>query len=190
MSEDTKKVKTRATYQRVYYLSNKERIKNARSKRYQNDNEFRDRINLQRRKSRNLKNMDSYQSIGSIKEEEVDILEDCMMKVMSPNQSKSHICKMYSITGVAMRIRVDKKRLEHLIYQGKVPRARYRNIKGWRVYTEYELKILMRAFARFRKQATLNNYKFRFTKEMADYINLKFSKLVGGIPTDMYTNEG
>lgn len=190
MSEDTTKVENRSSYQREYYLKNKERIKNARCKRYKNDNEFRDRINLQRRKSRNLKNMDSYQSVAIPKQEEVDVLEDCMMKVMSADQSKSHVCKMYSITAVAMRLRIDKKRLEHLIYQCKVPRARYRNLKGWRVYTEYELNILVRAFARFRKQATLKNYKFRFTKEMADYINLKFSKLVGGIPTDMYTDEG
>ena len=79
MSEDTKKVESRSSYQREYYLKNKERIKNARCKRYKNDNQFRDRINLQRRKSRNLKNMDSYQSIETVKEEEVVVLEDCMI---------------------------------------------------------------------------------------------------------------
>ena len=43
------------------------------------------------------------------------------------------------------------------------------------------MNILIRAFAKFRKQATLN-YKFRVTKGLCEYVHEKFDELVGGIP--------
>jgi len=190
MSEDVQ-TKSRKGYQREYYLKNKERILSHRKKRFQNDEEYRNRVNRQRRTARLRKEQDSYQSAPELpSNEEVEVEYNCMMKVLSADQTKGHVCKMYTITAVAMKLKLDKKRLEHLIYQRKIPRALYRNPQGWRVYTQYQVDILVRAFKRFRKQATLNNYKFRVTKELCQYVEEKFSNLVGGVPASEYTEEG
>lgn len=189
MSEDNQ-TQSRSSYQRDYYLKNKQRILNRRKKMYQNDEEYRKKINKQRRTARLRKEQDSYQSAPALpKNEEVEVEYNCEMKVLSADREKSHICKMYTITAVAMKLRLDKKRLEHLIYLRKIPRALYRNANGWRMYTEYEMNILVKAFAKFRKQATLNNYKFRVTQDLCVYIRTKFDVLVGGIPADKFTNE-
>lgn len=190
MSEDIQP-KNRSSYQRDYYLKNKERILSRRKKLYQNDDEYRNKVNKQRRTARLRKEQDSYQSAPTLpKNEEVEVEYNCMMKVLSADKTKSHICKMYTITAVAMKLKVDKKRLEHLIYLRKIPRALYRNANGWRMYTEYQMNILIRAFAKFRKQATLNNYKFRVTKGLCEYVHEKFDELVGGIPPKKFTEEG
>ena len=190
MSEDTQ-TQNRSSYQREYYLKNKQRILSRRKKMYQNDENYRNKVNKQRRTARLRKEQDSYQSAPSLRtNEEVEVEYNCVMKVLSADKTKSHICKMYTITAVAMKLKLDKKRLEHLIYLRKVPRALYRNPKGWRMYTEYELALLIRAFGKFRQKATLNNYRFRVTQELVDYVEEKFSTLVGGIPEDKFTEEG
>lgn len=189
MSEDNQ-TKNRSSYQREYYLKNKERILKRRQNLYTNSEEYRKKINRQRRTARLRKEQDSYQSAPSLpSNEEVEVEYNCIMKVLSADKTKSHVCKMYTITAVAMKLKLDKKRLEHLVYLRKVPRALYRNANGWRMYTEYQMEILVRAFAKFRKQATLNNYKFRVTKDLCDYIHAKFETLVGGIPAEKFTDE-
>lgn len=182
--------KDKREYQRDYYAENKERIKKQRRNRYQNDDEYRAEFNRKRRLKRNRINMtESYDSLY-VEEEVTDVSFDCMMKVLSADQTKSCVCRMYTMNGVALQVRVNKDKLVHWVYLKKLPNAKYRNGSNWRLYTEYEVELLKRAFKHFRKKASLDNRKFTLTKEMTAYIFKKFDTLIGGIPEDKFTEEG
>jgi hypothetical protein len=184
MSEDVKVTSdNKLKYNRAYYAKNKERIREQKKKRYQSDAEYRESLNLKRRKSRPL--IDTTLVDG--KEEEVAY--DCVMKVLSPDQTKSCVCKMYTMSGTAQKIKVKKEKLIHWIYLEKLPNARYRNASNWRLFTEFEVEIMQKAFAKFRRKATQNNYRFKLDKELTDYINNKFADLIGGIPVESFTEE-
>jgi len=186
MSEDMelKTSNNKLKYNREYYNKNKDRIREQKKKRYQNDADYRNELNLKRRKARGV-------SIESpiIDETEVEVAYDCVMKVLSPDQTKSCVCKMYTMSGTAQKMRIKKEKLIHWIYLEKLPNARYRNDSNWRLFTEFEVEIMRKAFTKFRKKATVNNYRFKLTKELTDYINQEFTDLIGGIPADKFTEE-
>ena len=187
---DLKRSNEYRKYQREYYAQNKERIKTQRRNRYQNDDEYRAEFNRKRRMKRNRKNMiESYDSLN-VEEEVTDVSFDCMMKVLSADKTKSCVCKMYTMNGVALQVRVNKDKLVHWVYLKKIPNAKYRNGSNWRLYTEYEVDLLKRAFKHFRKKASLDNRKFTLTKEMTVYIFKRFDSLIGGIPEDKFVKEG
>ena len=96
---------------------------------------------------------------------------------------------MYTMSGTAQKIKVKKEKLIHWIYLEKLPNARYRNASNWRLFTEFEVEIMQKAFAKFRRKATQNNYRFKLDKELTDYINNKFADLIGGIPVESFTEE-
>ena len=172
-------------YNREYYHKNKNRIKEQKKKRYKNDADYRDELNLKRRKARSVID----QNTNIIDETEVEVAYDCVMKVLSPDESKSCICKMYTMSGTAQKMKINKEKLVHWIYLEKIPNARYRNPSNWRLFTEFEVEIMRKAFAKFRKKATINNYRFKLTKELTEYINQEFSSLVGGIPAEHFKEE-
>lgn len=182
--------KDKTEYQREYYSKNKDRIKTQRKTRYQKDEEYRNAFNLKRRMSRHKKQLiDIYDSLDLAPVED-NVLHDCVMKVLSTDQTQSCICKMYTMKGIALEVRVDKVKLVHWVYLERLPNANYRNGSNWRLYTEYEVQILKRAFAHFRKKANLENRKFTLTKEMSAYCFARFEELIGGIPEDQFTEEG
>ena len=176
----------RASYHRNYYAENKERILAQRRKRYKNDDDYRQASLAKRRRERHLLQKEVYTSL-EIKPE-VEVKHDCIMKVLSADQTKSAIVKMYTPKGVAMKIGIEKSKFVHWVYLGKLPNANYRNERNWRLYTEYEVQILVRAFNKFKKKARLNNYRFRLSKEMTEYIQTKFTELVGGVPAEEFKN--
>lgn len=190
MSEDnlTEKKESRASYHRNYYAQNRDRILKQRQKRYTTDEDYRKNQLRKRRIERHLTTGEHYGSLTTEEEVEKEVKHDCIMKVLSADQTKHCIVKMYTPKGTAMKVGVDSKKLIHWIYKGNLPNARYRNESNWRLFTEYEVRILAAAFAKFRRKARLENYRFRLTKEMSTYIEQKFSELVGGVPADKFVD--
>jgi len=191
---ETKTPENKLKYNRNYYHKNKERIRQQKKNRYQSDADYRNKMNLQRRIARAKKALGNDYASLKINEppEEVEVKEvkyDCMMKVLSPDQTKSCVCKMYTMSGTAMKLKVDKTKLVHWIYLEYLPNARYRNSQNWRLFTEFEVEVLVKAFNLYRKKATLSNYKFKMTKDLTKHVNNKFDELIGGIPSDQFTEE-
>lgn len=179
--------KSRQEYQREYYQRNKERILEQR-KRCSADPERRKKINKKRRASRRaLEVVDKVQSLDydATPPREVD-MPKYKMRILHPDRDKSCICTMYTLRELSIALNINQTKVQHWIYLDKLPHARYRDSRNWRLYTEYEVEIMKKAFFKFRKKATLENYKFRLTKELSEFVQNKFSELVGGVPLDQF----
>lgn len=180
----------RSDYMRDYYRQNKDRILNQRKRRYQNDGEYRDKLNNSRRRTRILINEPQIiQSAGidTEQEKEVEVAHLCLMRVLNPkDRAQSAVCKMYSIAGAALMAGVEKDKLIHWLYLGKLPQPLYRNDKNWRLYTEYEVAALKRIIKSHRLWCRANNYSFRMSQDLQEKIAKRFSQLVGGVEPDAY----
>ena len=203
MSTDTKNTDPESKYNKTdilrtkymsdYYRQNKERILSQRKRRYQSDHTYRKHLNEKRRRDRLIKSQpDVYQNL-EVDNTPPELTENqkleftTKMRVIHPSDpSRSCVCTMHTIKSLAFAINIDKKKLDVWLYKEKLPKARYRNSKNWRIYTEYEVEIFRLAFKKFKKKAKLNNYVFRLTKELQEYILDKFKKLEGGIPPEKY----
>lgn len=181
----TKSHNNRAAYMREYYLKNKTRLMERRRNRYQQDAEYRAEYNRQRRARSLLQRTEEFVQSAQ-PTEEVVLVPTYKMKVVSPDRRSSAIVSMYTLREVALALGISKEKIVHWIYLEKLPEPKYRNANNWRLYTEYEVEFLKRGFARFKKKARLENYKFRMTRELSDYLNDKFRTLVGGVPSDVF----
>ena len=194
MSTDNEQKRSKTTirsdYMRDYYRENKQRILDQRKRRYQNDHEYREKLNNSRRKTRVL--MSEPQKIQSVglnteEEREVEVAHLCLMRVLNPkDRGLSVVCKMYSMSGAALMCGVEKDKLLHWLYKDKLPQPRYRSASNWRLYTEYEVAILKRYFKMHRTWCRANNYAFRMNKDLSDKIQNKFDELLGGVDPKDY----
>ena len=188
-TEETKKKSqpSRNSYMQDYYKKNKEHILNQRSRRYKSDKDFRDRINLSRRKARRLNNHDEkVQSVDYLKKVEVTVAKTKMRVIHPTDRTKSAIVNMYTLGDTALALGVDKNKLDNWLYRKALPQPIYRNKSNWRLYTEDQVQIMQRYFLMYKKQARKNNYTFRLTEELKKIIKDKFSTLVGGINETNY----
>ena len=180
----------RATYMQEYYRHNKDRILAQRKRRYQNDEEYRDKRNQMRRKTRQVNNERMViQSVDLDTEKEIieEVSHLCNMKVLHPQERhRFAVCRMFSLSNTAMALGVEKTKLDHWIYLKKIPEPRYRNKQNWRLYTEDEVLAMKNAFAWHRRHCRNNNYVFRLNKKLMDRIDEKFSKLVGGVKPERF----
>lgn len=185
--------KSRSEYMRDYYKENKQRILNQRKRRYQNDESYRDKLNESRRKSRVINSEPQViQSVGinTEEEQEVEVAHLCKMRVLNPHdRNQSAVCKMYSLSGAALLIGVEKEKLAHWLYMDRLPQPRYRNKNNWRLYTQYEVDVLKRYFTAHRRWCRANNYTFRLTQDLQDKITAKFDQLIGGVLASEYKGQ-
>mgnify|MGYP003951704167 CR=1 FL=1 len=188
-TEDTPKSSrsNRNSYMQDYYKKNKDHILNQRSRRYKSDKDFRDRINLSRRKTRYLNNHDEkVQSVDYLKEIEVNVAKTKMRVIHPTDRTKSAVVNMYTLGDTALALGVDKNKLDNWLYRKALPQPIYRNKSNWRLYTEDQVQIMQQQFLTHKKQARKNNYTFRLTEDLQKIIKDKFSNLVGGINETNY----
>lgn len=192
MSTDEKSPLNRGSYMQEYYRKNKARILSQRRNRYQKDQEYRESLNHSRRLSRQLQTEPvKVQSvdIDTEQEKEIDVAHLCKMRVLNPNdKSQSAVVKMYSLSGTALALGIEKYKIESWLYNKKLPLPRYRNKQNWKLYTEDEVEILQKCFLYHRRQCQNNNYQFRLTKALREKIDNRFSVLVGGLNPERYEN--
>lgn len=178
-NEDAPVRHPRYQYFKDYYAKNKKRIAQQRSHRYKNDPIFRANTNERRRKAALRKRQIKRNKLGF----EGSILDRGKeMKIISPCGTKSHVCKLYTIGMIADLSGIRKTQIYSWINKNRIPMSHYTTPKGWRLYTRYELDILVRWIKSKKISSGLEGYIFRWTKEYELDIKEKLSHLVGGVP--------
>jgi len=174
----------RTNYMKDYYESNKETILARRRVRYKNDPDYRKRLNAQRRATRKRKQQleNRYRSRG-------DTIRDLGKPMKIYNNDRTHyaIVKMYTVGRVADIVGVPRSQFYSWLHNKRIPEANYVKPNGWRLYTEYEMKVFKRLINSAKIRLSMKAYQFRMDKVLRDEINKQLTALTGGVPNSAFT---
>jgi hypothetical protein len=183
MSEEDKK-KNRSQYMKSYYEENRDKILERRKLRYANEAEYRKKINTQRRNTRRRKQKldNRYVNLGdSIRDEGEP------MKIYNPERTHYAIVRMYTVGRVADLIGVPRTQFYSWLHKGRIPEANYVKANGWRLYTEYEMRVLKRIVRSAKISLSMKAYQFRMNQRLKEEIFTQLNALVGGVPASAFT---
>lgn len=140
--EEENSAKPKSKYMREYYRKNKERIAEAKKRRYENDPEYREEIK-QRRKMQYEK-----QKVARAKKK---------LKSGSPGNGPKEMnvltesgrtvrAKMFLRGQLAERMELSARTLQKWEVEGVLPECAYRTKAGWRLYTEDQVEVAVRVY--------------------------------------------
>jgi len=169
-----------ASYQRQYYLKNKERIAERKRQRYQNDSEYRKVIKKAREKHRSREKQDRKRR------------KKMPPKAQRPGKrmrilvgSEKVVVIMFSISQAAYRIGIALPTFRKWERKGVVPEAMYRSKAGQRLYTADQVAAVAGVYKEFKAKTQ----PWRLSEEFSKAVYDAWNALPGGVKPEEYDNE-
>ena len=161
-----------ATYNRDYYLKNKESISKRKKTRYQTDPEYR-KAALERRAQQRI---DEKEERGKHKHLHPAARPPKRMKIILKDGT-SRVTDMYSLGQVAYRMGISPITLRKWESQKILPVSAYRSKGGHRLYTQDEFEIILRVY----KQHSAANERWSITREFTIDLQSSLDFLTQGL---------
>jgi DNA-binding transcriptional MerR regulator len=141
--EEEERKKNRSKHNSTYYEKNKTAIIEARKKRYLEDPEYREEV---LRRAREAKKKQSQEKRARLKEQNLRYETPTLFKVCLPDGREIET-EMYTTGQLAMRL--DRKAQTIFMWEktGALPKAMYRDLRGWRLYTAFQVREMAKYYA-------------------------------------------